>query len=113
MDDDAIKAGLPPSVDGILTRPGLFSIEKTLEVLKREIQRRQLTLFSLIDHNGEAKRVCLRMQQAHVLIFGNPKAGTPVMIASPLPRTGFATRSTRLAEQRWSSMGQLHKHWPT
>ena len=33
---------------------------------------------------GEAKRVGLTMQEAHVLIFGNAKGGTPLMIASPL-----------------------------
>jgi len=43
-----------------------------------------MILFAHIDHSGEAKRVGLKMQEAHVLIFGNPKGGTPLMIASPL-----------------------------
>jgi uncharacterized protein (DUF302 family) len=55
-----------------------------LERLKAAIGNRKLTLFAQIDHSDEAKRVGLTMQEAHVLIFGNPKAGTPLMIASPL-----------------------------
>lgn len=55
-----------------------------MERLKAAIGNRYLTLFAQIDHSDEAKRVGLTMQEAHVLIFGNPKAGTPLMIASPL-----------------------------
>src|SRR5436309_15861725 len=56
----------------------------TLERLEAAIGSRNLTLFAQIDHSGEARRVGLTMQEAHVLIFGNPKGGTPLMIASPL-----------------------------
>ena len=48
------------------------------------IHNRNLTLFAQIDHSDLAGEVGLRMQEAHVLIFGNPKGGTPLMIASPL-----------------------------
>src|SRR5205807_3177815 len=74
----------PPSVEGILTRSSPFSVEETLERLQEAIHSRNLTLFAHIDHSGEARRVGLTMQEAHVLIFGNPKGGTPLMIASPL-----------------------------
>jgi uncharacterized protein (DUF302 family) len=67
-----------------VTRPSPFSVEETLARLQEAIQTRNLSLFAQIDHSGEAKRVGLTMQEAHVLIFGNPKAGTPLMIASPL-----------------------------
>src|SRR5712691_3037208 len=81
---DPTSAGTPPSVEGIVTRPSSFSVEETLERLQEGIHNRKLTLFAHIDHSGEAKRVGLTMQEAHVLIFGNPKGGTPLMIASPL-----------------------------
>src|SRR5437588_3036466 len=81
---DPTSAGTPPSVEGILTRPSPFSVEETLERLQAAIHNRKLTLFAHIDHSGEAKRVGLTMQETHVLIFGNPKGGTPLMIASPL-----------------------------
>jgi len=59
-------------------------VEETLERLQEAIHSRNLSLFAHIDHSGEAKRVGLKMQEAHVLIFGSPKAGTSLMIASPL-----------------------------
>jgi len=81
---DPTRAGTPPSVEGIMSRPSPFSVEETLERLQEGIHNRKLTLFAHIDHSGEAKRAGLTMQEAHVLIFGNPKAGTPLMIASPI-----------------------------
>jgi uncharacterized protein (DUF302 family) len=82
--NDPTPTGTPPSVEGIVTRPSPFSVEETLKRLQEIIHSRNLTLFAHIDHSGEARRVGLTMQQAHVLIFGNPKGGTPLMIASPL-----------------------------
>jgi uncharacterized protein (DUF302 family) len=73
-----------PSVEGIVSRPSPFTVEETLERLKAAIGSRNLTLFAQIDHSDLARRVGLTMQEAHVLIFGNPKGGTPLMIASPL-----------------------------
>jgi len=52
--------------------------------LKEAIHSRNLTLFAQIDHSDLARGIGLTMQEAHVLIFGNPKGGTPLMIASPL-----------------------------
>ncbi len=80
----SMKSGMPPSVEGIVSRPSPFSVEETLERLQTAIRNRNLRLFAQIDHSGEAKQAGLTMQEAHVLIFGNPKAGTPLMIASPL-----------------------------
>ena len=82
--NEPTTSGTPLSVEGIVTRPSLFSVEETLERLQEAILSRNLTLFAHIDHSGEAKRVGLTMQAAHVLIFGNPKGGTPLMISSPL-----------------------------
>ncbi len=74
----------PPSVEGIQSRLSPFSVEQTLQRLQETIHNLNMTLFAHIDHSGEAQRVGLKMQEAHVLIFGNPKGGTPLMIASPL-----------------------------
>jgi len=82
--NDPTKSGTPPSVEGIMTRPSPFAVEETLERLKVVIGSRNLTLFAQIDHSDLARGVGLTMQEAHVLIFGNPKGGTPLMIASPL-----------------------------
>lgn len=82
--NDAAKFGTPPSIEGIVSKRSPFSVEETLERLKTTLRSRNLSLFAQIDHSEEAKRVGLTMQEAHVLIFGSPKAGTPLMIASPL-----------------------------
>ncbi len=82
--NEPTKPGTPPSVEGIVTRPSPFSVEETLARLQETIRSRNLILFAHIDHSGEARRVGLTMQEAHVLIFGSPKGGTPLMIAAPL-----------------------------
>jgi len=82
--NEPTTSGTSPSVEGIESRPSPFAVEATLEHLKAVIGSRNLTLFAQIDQSDEAKRVGLTMQEAHVLIFGNPKGGTPLMIASPL-----------------------------
>jgi len=76
-------SGSPLVVEGIITRPSPFSVKETLERLQAEIHNRNLTLFAHIDHSGGAKQVGLTMRETHVLIFGSPKGGTPLMIASP------------------------------
>src|SRR5215831_20264274 len=82
--NESTPSGTPPSVEGIVSRPSPFAVEQTLERLKAVIGSHNLTLFAQIDHSDLARRVGLTMQEAHVLIFGNPKGGTPLMIASPL-----------------------------
>ncbi|HEX6482595.1 MAG TPA: DUF302 domain-containing protein [Ktedonobacteraceae bacterium] len=82
--NDPTRSAVPPQVEGIVTRLSPFTVEETLEHLQEALHSRNLTLFAHIDHSGEARRVGLTMQEAHVLIFGNPKGGTPLMIASPL-----------------------------
>jgi uncharacterized protein (DUF302 family) len=82
--NEPTPSGTPPSVDGIVSRPSPFPVKETLERLKAVIGSRNLTLFAQIDHSDLARSAGLTMQEAHVLIFGNPKGGTPLMIASPL-----------------------------
>jgi len=57
--------------------------------LKKAIRNRKLILFAQIDHSGEARRVGLTMQETQLLIFGSPKAGTPLTLPRlPLLHTG-------------------------
>ncbi len=81
---DPTHAGTPPAVEGVVNRPSPFSVQATLERLKASVQSHHLTIFAQIDHSDEAKRVGLTMPEAHLLVFGSPHAGTPLMIASPL-----------------------------
>jgi len=68
---------------GIITIPSHHPVDLTIEKLEGFLQTRGVKLFALIDHGGEAERVGLHMPPTKLLIFGNPKAGTPLMIASP------------------------------
>ncbi|HEV8192598.1 MAG TPA: DUF302 domain-containing protein [Ktedonobacterales bacterium] len=70
--------------EGIVTKGSQFSVEETLSRLEAGIRERGLTLFAHIDHSDQARRVGLAMRPTHVLIFGSPRAGTPLMVAVPL-----------------------------
>ena len=73
-----------PSAKGIVTRTSPFSVAMTLARLEAMIGDHGFKLIAHIDHSGAARSVGLSMNETHVLIFGNPRAGTPLMIASPL-----------------------------
>jgi uncharacterized protein (DUF302 family)/uncharacterized membrane protein YidH (DUF202 family) len=68
---------------GIVTIPSNHSVDQTVEKLKAILDAKGVKLFALIDHSGEAERAGMRMRSTKLLIFGNPKAGTPLMVASP------------------------------
>jgi uncharacterized protein (DUF302 family) len=71
------------SENGIISLPSNHSVDDTVEKLKESLQARGVTLFALIDHSGEAEKVGMKMPPTKLLIFGNPKGGTPLMLASP------------------------------
>ena len=58
-------------------------MDETVDKLKTILQSKGVTLFALIDHSGEAEKVGMKMPPTKLLIFGNPKGGTPLMLASP------------------------------
>jgi uncharacterized protein (DUF302 family) len=69
--------------NGIIDIPSSHSVEQTVEKLKGILQAKGVTLFALVDHSGEAEKVGLKMPPTKLLIFGSPKAGTPLMLAAP------------------------------
>ena len=68
---------------GIITQPSQHSVEQTVEKLSALLQAKGVTLFGLVDHSGEAAKVGMRMPPTKLMIFGSPKAGTPLMLAAP------------------------------
>jgi uncharacterized protein (DUF302 family) len=68
---------------GIIDRPSRRSVDETVDALKTTLHANGVLLFATIDHSGEAAKAGIRMAPTKLLIFGNPKAGTPVMIAAP------------------------------
>ncbi|MGO9590103.1 MAG: DUF302 domain-containing protein [Candidatus Acidiferrales bacterium] len=69
--------------NGIVSKPSNHSVDATVEKLKGILQAKGVALFALVDHSGEAEKVGLQMRPTKLLIFGSPKAGTPLMVASP------------------------------
>jgi uncharacterized protein (DUF302 family) len=69
--------------NGIVDVPSNHSVDETVEKLKNILQSKGVTLFALIDHSGEAEKVGMKMRPTKLLIFGSPKAGTPLMLAAP------------------------------
>lgn len=68
---------------GIIDKPSNHSVDETVEKLKNILQSKGVTLFALVDHSGEAEKVGMKMRPTKLLIFGSPKAGTPLMLAAP------------------------------
>lgn len=68
---------------GIIDTPSNHSVAQTVEKLKGILAAKGVALFALVDHSGEAEKVGLKMRPTKLLIFGSPKAGTPLMLATP------------------------------
>ena len=71
------------STTGIITIPTTHTVDQAVEKLKALLDAKGVTLFAVIDHSGEAEKAGLKMPPTKLLIFGNPKGGTPLMLASP------------------------------
>src|SRR6202049_393883 len=69
--------------NGIVNKPSNHSVEQTVESLTNLLKSKGVAVFALIDHSGEAEKVGLKMPPTKLVIFGNPKAGTPLMLAAP------------------------------
>jgi uncharacterized protein (DUF302 family) len=69
--------------NGIVDKPSNHSVDEIVEKLKGILQSKGVTLFATVDHSGEAAKVGMQMPPTKLLIFGSPKAGTPLMLATP------------------------------
>ncbi|MDP1753373.1 MAG: DUF302 domain-containing protein [Reyranella sp.] len=72
------------AADGIASQPSDYSFTETVDRLEAALRSRNITVFARIDHAAEAAKAGLAMPPTQVLIFGNPRAGTPLMLAAPL-----------------------------
>ncbi len=75
---------MPKSSPGVASISSPHPVAATVTRLKSAIEGKGLTVFAQIDHAAGARQAGLQMQEAQVLIFGAAKAGTPLMVASPL-----------------------------
>jgi uncharacterized protein (DUF302 family) len=69
--------------EGIVDRPSRHSVDQTVARLESVLQSKGITVFALIEHSAEAEKAGLKMRPTRLVIFGSPRAGTPVMQASP------------------------------
>jgi uncharacterized protein (DUF302 family) len=69
--------------NGIIDVASRYSVAETLARLQTILKEKSIKVFALIDHSGEAEKAGLTMRPAQLLIFGNPKGGTPLMVAAP------------------------------
>lgn len=69
--------------DGIISKPSKYSVSETLHRLETILTEKGIKIFARVDHSGEAEKAGLKMPPTQLLIFGNPKGGTPVMLAAP------------------------------
>ena len=71
------------SDNGIVTIRATQSVDETVRKLEGILRAKGIKLFTVVDHSGEAQQAGLQMRPTKLLIFGSPKAGTPLMIAAP------------------------------
>jgi uncharacterized protein (DUF302 family) len=69
--------------EGIISKPSKYSVPETLDRVEAVLREKGIRVFARVDHSGEAEKVGLKMPPTQLLIFGNPKGGTPVMLAAP------------------------------
>jgi uncharacterized protein (DUF302 family) len=68
---------------GIVRIASNYSVGETIERLAASLKAHSVLVFAHIDFSGDAKRAGLAMRPEQMLIFGNPRAGTPLMLAEP------------------------------
>jgi uncharacterized protein (DUF302 family) len=94
-----VFAGTAHAESNLVTKPSKYSVPETIDRIERAITAKGMRIFARIDHGGEAKKVGLDMRPTELLIFGNPKGGTALMVARPtaaidLPMKALAWEDT-------------------
>ncbi len=69
--------------NGVVDVASRYSVPETLARLQTILKEKGMTVFALVDHSGEAEKAGLAMRPTQLLIFGSPKGGTPLMVATP------------------------------
>ncbi len=85
---------------GIIDVPSSYSVPETLARLESILKERGVTVFARLDHSGEAEKAGLKMRPTQLLIFGSPKGGTPVMVASPSAAIDLPLKALAWGDER-------------
>jgi uncharacterized protein (DUF302 family) len=78
-----MTGGAAAAEANLKTTASRYSVTETIERINNAVVGKGMTVFARIDHSEEARKVGLEMKPTILLIFGNPKAGTPLMVAQP------------------------------
>ena len=78
------RSPVADSSQGPVTKVSPWSPADTVARLSAAVAARGMKVFAVIDHSGEANAAGLELRETKLVIFGSPKAGTPVMVAAPL-----------------------------
>ena len=70
------------SQNGLIQVSSPYSVDETVKRLLAILSQKGLQVFALVDHSGEAEKIGMKMQATKLVIFGSPKAGTPLMVAA-------------------------------
>ena len=71
------------AVDGLITKPSVYSVDATIERFEAAAKKRGFVVFGRLDHAAAAEALGLKMPRATVIVFGNPRVGTPVFLKTP------------------------------
>jgi uncharacterized protein (DUF302 family) len=71
------------TTNGIISQPSPHSVPETIDRLATILQAKGITIFARLDQQAEAEKVGLSLRPIQLLLFGNPQAGTPLMVAEP------------------------------
>jgi uncharacterized protein (DUF302 family) len=69
--------------NGIVTKASKHSVQETMDRFAAAATERGFTIVARVNHAGAAAKAGLRLRPTQLLIFGNPKGGTPIMVAAP------------------------------
>jgi uncharacterized protein (DUF302 family) len=71
------------SIPGFVSKASQHSVPETIQRLSALLKSKGVAIFAVVDHSGEAEKAGLKMRPTQLLVFGNPKGGTPLMVAAP------------------------------
>ena len=70
-------------IDGFVELRSGHTVDETVAKIEAMLAAKGVTVFAVVDHSGEAAKVGLSMRPTKLVIFGNARAGTPLMVAAP------------------------------
>ena len=72
----------PLYADGLIKKPSKNSVDVTIEKMKNVLNAKGIKVLAEVDHHANAAGADLKLGKTKLLIFGNPKLGTPLMQSS-------------------------------